>query len=88
MQTQITELLIEAATLMLAGMAFVFVFLTILIGAVKLISVVNNALPAEQQPASPSAKRTSTTPTNNHADAAVNAAISAAVHQYRKEHQA
>ncbi len=83
METPVSELLIEAATLMVVGMAFVFVFLTILIGAVALIGKVNQLLPTETLATPP--KRNTSKQTQRQPDQAIQAAISAAVHQYRQD---
>lgn len=70
----------HAATLMLTGMVVVFVFLTILVGLVKLMS---RLIPEELPP-----QATTATPpplSNNHGQISGEtiAAISAAVHKYR-----
>lgn len=86
MQAPITDLLVEAATLMVAGMLFVFVFLTILIAAVKVIGFINTKLPVQQVDLPVAGKKSVSKTTSQ--DDAVTAAISAAVHRYRQEHQA
>ncbi|EKO3687139.1 oxaloacetate decarboxylase subunit gamma [Vibrio metschnikovii] len=76
----IGSLLIDAATLMGTGMAVVFIFLTILVYLVRLMSTClrDEALPATTPvPVNKSASSV-TTPSPQ-----VVAAISAAVHQYR-----
>ena len=88
MQANVTELLVESATLLVVGMAVVFVFLTMLIGGIKVIAFINSRLPAEiadtpRAPLSRVPTKASTTTVN----ASTIAAISAAVHQYRKHHQ-
>ncbi|MBU2879833.1 OadG family protein [Aliiglaciecola lipolytica] len=83
MQTSISELLIEAANLMVVGMVVVFVFLTLLIGAVNLIAAINRIFPEEVVPAHPA--RTQRKVSNDKSNSSVPiAAITAAVHQYRK----
>ncbi|MEP4891079.1 MAG: OadG family transporter subunit [Aliiglaciecola sp.] len=83
MQASISELLIEAANLMVVGMVVVFVFLTLLIGAVNLIAAINRRLPEEVVPAA--AARTQRKVTTDKSSSSVPiAAITAAVHQYRK----
>lgn len=85
MQSNVTDLLVEAANLLLVGMSVVFIFLTLLIGAVHLIAFVNSRLPEEtteqvgqhRSRALPSAKNQAGVP---HATIA---AITAAIHQYR-----
>lgn len=69
----------QAATLMLTGMVVVFIFLTILVGLVKLMS----RLVPEELP--PQATTTTTPSNNNHGQVSGEtiAAISAAVHKYR-----
>ncbi|KXF82874.1 oxaloacetate decarboxylase subunit gamma [Enterovibrio coralii] len=69
----------QAAALMLTGMAVVFIFLTILIGLVKLMS---KLVPEELPPQTAS----TTTPSRNvsgQIPGETIAAISAAVHKYR-----
>ncbi|CZF78617.1 oxaloacetate decarboxylase subunit gamma [Grimontia marina] len=69
----------HAATLMLTGMVVVFIFLTILVGLVKLMS---RLVPEELPPQA----TTTTTPSNNNngqVSGETIAAISAAVHKYR-----
>lgn len=84
METTVTDTLIEAAVLMLVGMTVVFVFLVILIGAVKLIAWLDSILPAVKEPTVSSRSRS---PQKNQktpgTSPALIAAISAAVHQYR-----
>lgn len=84
MQANIPELLSEASTLMIVGMGVVFVFLTLMIGAVNLIACINRKLPEESLPNhSPTTRRaTAKSPGDN--DIPV-AAIAAAIHQYRKK---
>lgn len=84
MQASISELLVEAATLMAVGMTVVFVFLTILIGAVNFIAFINTKLPAEDLPSatdSPHRKRV----VKNNVESVPIAAIAAAVHKYRSK---
>lgn len=77
----IGTLLVDAATLMVTGMAVVYLFLTMLVYLVQLMS---KLLPAEESPAPVSpplaAQSLKSTP---HVDPKVVAAISSAVHQYR-----
>ena len=79
---EIGSQLIDAAILMGTGMAVVFIFLTILVYLVLLMSkcLPNEALP-EATPA-PVHNRITSATTANHQ---VVAAISAAVHQYRHQ---
>ncbi|TMP32640.1 OadG family protein [Pseudoalteromonas rubra] len=79
----ITALLAQAANLMLTGMVGVFVFLSILIIAVKGLS--RFAAPAEQAP--PSSRVSKSTPTSGEQVPSEHlAAISAAISQYRNQH--
>ena len=88
MQSSISDLLIEAATLMVVGMTVVFVFLAILIGAIHFIAFINRKLPAEaivtHKITRNSASAVKAGNTTNSEAGAVKAAITAAVHQYRK----
>ena len=80
--TDIGSLLGEAAILMLTGMAVVFIFLTILIYIVKLMS---NLVP-EETPlpvVAMSKQHSKIQQTSSAVSPQVVAAISAAVHQYR-----
>ncbi|WCE29250.1 oxaloacetate decarboxylase subunit gamma [Vibrio sp. SCSIO 43137] len=79
--TDIGSLLGEAATLMFTGMAVVFVFLTILIYIVRLMS---NLVPEEApQPVAMPNTKLNSQQTSSAVSPQVVAAISAAVHQYR-----
>lgn len=84
MNDEITKLLLESVNLLMVGMIVVFAFLTVLIGAVKLMSllvqrfselptdgVVDTSVPNTQEANSVSPE--------------IVAAISAAVHQYRQK---
>ncbi|MCC2616651.1 OadG family protein [Aestuariibacter halophilus] len=84
MQQDIGQLLIEAATLLVAGMTFVFLFLTLLIGAIHVIAWINQRLGAE-----PTIEHAVAAPAANPTEPSqgVISAISAAVHQYRKQHR-
>jgi len=77
----ISSLLLEAGTLMLVGMVVVFVFLTMLIGAIHLLTKFAQAFPDKvtQAPA-PIAPQTTN---SNQTSPQVVAAISAAVKQYK-----
>lgn len=79
----VTHLLLEAASLMLVGMVFVFSFLGLLIIGVHLIARFCEAFPGEMQEAPINVKK------NNQAvqpgiDGNFIAAISAAVHTHRQ----
>lgn len=85
MQENVGNLLVEAGTLLLVGMVVVFVFLTLLIVAIKLIAKVCEYFP---EPVAPGlAQPVQASPAASHSDAmppSLVAAISAAIHQYRK----
>ncbi|MFB9137102.1 oxaloacetate decarboxylase subunit gamma [Vibrio sp. AK197] len=77
----IGSLLADAATLMVTGMAVVYLFLTVLVYLVQLMS----KLVSEEQPepaTQPLASKT-TIPTATGVNPKLIAAISSAVHQYR-----
>ena len=77
----ISSLLLEAGTLMLVGMVVVFVFLTMLIGAIHLLTKFAQAFPDKVAPvAKPIAPQTTN---SNQPSPQVVAAISAAVKQYK-----
>lgn len=86
-QNNVTELLVDSAALMLVGMTFVFIFLGLMIGSVKLI-----ALFCQKFPGSVDAEhkhkfsQESSNPVDEQISPAAIAAISAAVHQYRSSH--
>ena len=86
-QNNVTELLIDSAALMLVGMIFVFIFLGLMIGSVKLIALFCQKFPgsmdAEQQH---HFRQTPSNPVDEQISPATIAAISAAVHQYRSSH--
>lgn len=79
----VTELLVEAGILMIAGMVVVFVFLTILIFATKGLTRFAQIFP-EPAPSTP-APRKKTHSAKGENSKQVVAAISAAVQQYRKK---
>lgn len=82
MTTSISELLMEAGNLLLVGMGFVFVFLTILIFAVNGLKAFCERFPGQERqvPTRASGAKAPSTPV---ADNNVIAAISAAVHAHR-----
>lgn len=86
MQANINDLLLEAAILLAVGMSVVFIFLTLLILAINLIAYVSSKYP--EQEALSTAPRRSNVATNNLPATGVSpsvvAAITAAIHQYRK----
>ncbi|MBQ4840072.1 MULTISPECIES: OadG family protein [Pseudoalteromonas] len=78
---EISELLAQAANLMLTGMVGVFLFLSILIFAVKALS---KFAATGQELEQPNVKKPSAKPTSTGVPAAHIAAISAAVSQFRQ----
>lgn len=79
----IKELLLEAASLMVIGMTMVFLFLTILVYVVRLMS---KLVPTEEPiaPARPkNSKNIARADLSDNVDPKVIAAISAAVHRHR-----
>lgn len=82
----VSSQLMEAATLMLVGMVFVFAFLSLLIVGVKLIAKFCEAFPGAPDP-QPVSKRLPAKPkpaSAQESDKSVIAAISAAVHMHRQ----
>lgn len=78
--TDLGSQLWEAATLMVTGMTMVFIFLTILVFLVRLMS----KLVPEEQPPQPQAATRKIKPASSAVKPQVAAAISAAVHKYRQ----
>ncbi len=75
-----TELISSGIELMFAGMTIVFLFLTMLVGAINLMSfLVQRFFPEQPTP--------SIHVTTGGVDKSVIAAITAAVHQYRNKHK-
>jgi oxaloacetate decarboxylase gamma subunit len=85
MNTEIADMLTEAATLLLVGMSVVFIFLTMLIAAINFIAWVCAKYPESQVTLS-MGQRTKSAP-NIHVGqvipASTVAAIGAAIHQHR-----
>jgi oxaloacetate decarboxylase gamma subunit len=84
MNDEVINLLLESVNLLAVGMAVVFVFLTVLIGVVKLMSALVLKLP---EPLKPEVK-VRTAPVSQNTDDIpheVVAAISAAIHQHRQK---
>lgn len=81
--TGIASTLLEAGSLMIIGMVTVFVFLSILVFVVQLMAKFAPPIEAPK----PAVAAQSTLPKEQAASAPVLAAISAAVHQYRKNSQ-
>ena len=80
MDPNVSSLLQDAALLLVIGMLVVFIFLTILIGAVNLISLICRRFPEARPPQ----HEFKTSSASKELSPAVVAAISAAVHQYRQ----
>ncbi|NKF49775.1 sodium pump decarboxylase subunit gamma [Shewanella sp. WXL01] len=79
---ELSQQLSEALSIMIMGMGLVFIFLsTLIIG----ISIVARLFPATQQPTQ-AAANTQAAPAGS-LDPALVAAITTAVHQYRKQHR-
>ncbi|MFT5923208.1 MAG: oxaloacetate decarboxylase gamma subunit [Paraglaciecola sp.] len=88
MQPEVANALAEAANLLLVGMVVVFLFLSMLIGAITLIAWINKLIPdeslntIENQP-----KFTDYTLSNNQdVSPKIVSAISAAIFQHRQSH--
>ncbi len=88
MQPEVANALAEAANLFLVGMVVVFLFLSMLIGAITLIAWINKLIPdesintIENQP-----KFThNTLPNNPSVSPKIVAVISAAIFQHRQSH--
>ncbi|NMH59590.1 OadG family protein [Alteromonas ponticola] len=83
----ISSLLLEAATLLGMGMIFVFTFLALLIAAINLIAAFCRKFPGKPSPDGHSKPlKLSHSGSTDQPDGTTLAAISAAVHQYRKQH--
>ncbi|NOQ63779.1 MAG: oxaloacetate decarboxylase [Methyloprofundus sp.] len=78
------ETMAQGIELMLTGMGIVFLFLVMLIGAVKLMAYLVATFLPEAEPVSPTA---SSAPAANTVTPVVAAAITAAVHQHRATHK-
>ena len=88
MQPEVANALAEAANLFLVGMGMVFLFLSMLIGAITLIAWVNKLLPDESINTIENQSNFSnrTLPNNQGVSPKIVAAISAAVSQHRQSH--
>lgn len=84
MQNSVFTLLNESLWLMLIGMAVVFLFLTLLIGAIKLIKMLCYEEPEVQSTPSLTASQQNTDTAVEGIAPNVVAAITAAVHQHRQ----
>jgi oxaloacetate decarboxylase gamma subunit len=82
----ISSVLLEAGTLMLVGMVVVFLFLTMLIGAINLLTKFAEAFPDKETTSAP-AKITPQATNSNQTSPQVIAAISAAVKQYKSRNK-
>jgi len=82
-----TDLVSQGFTLLVFGMGFVFVFLTLLVLATNLMSVLVNRYLPEPVAAPKPSRRPAPAPAVAD-DAQLLAVISAAVHQYRQQHRA
>ncbi len=86
MQANISDLLLEAAILLSVGMTVVFIFLTLLIGAINVIAFISSKFPEPEvlsTPAYRGGNATNKTAANGVSPNVV-AAIGAAIHQHRK----
>ena len=85
MNSEIAGQLNEAGTLMLVGMGFVFAFLALLIGGIKLIEVTCRRFPGAPEPvAAGSARKSAGRHSSQEVAPQTIAAISAAIHQHRQ----
>ncbi len=85
MNTQaVSSLLMEAGSLMLIGMLFVFTFLGLLIVGVRLITICCNAFPSVEVESIVPNPRASASP---NVDNKVVAAITAAIHTHRQNNK-
>lgn len=89
---QDTDLLKEGVTLMVLGMGFVFVFLTVLVLTTTLMSwLIRRYFPEPVASAMPSRQRLNVAGEPDNADPVQNAAlmavIGAAVHRHRQQHR-
>lgn len=87
MQPEISTLLIDAGSLLVVGMVAVFIFLTLLIFAVHLIAKLHTILPQTAPEHTSPAASPVTTHDDEQPSQATIAAISAAVHAYRRKHR-
>ncbi|MGJ8678726.1 OadG family protein [Paraglaciecola sp.] len=87
MQADVASALAEAANLLMVGMGVVFLFLTMLIGAVNLIAWVNRFFPEEvNSQGHTHSVAPKATQNSQQVSPKVVAAITAAVRQYRRNH--
>jgi oxaloacetate decarboxylase gamma subunit len=83
MHTELASMLSEAATLMLVGMSVVFIFLSLLIGAINLIAWICAKYPDAQDGFAAPAQVVSSSPSTQNVSPSTLAVISAAIHQHR-----
>lgn len=88
MQPEVANALAEAANLLLVGMVVVFLFLSMLIGAISLIAWINRLIPDESLNVTANQANISsnTLPNNQGVPPKIVAAISAAISQHRQSH--
>ncbi|WP_339724926.1 OadG family transporter subunit [uncultured Paraglaciecola sp.] len=88
MQPEVANALAEAANLLLVGMVVVFLFLSMLIGAITLIAWVIKLIPDESLNSIENQGKltNSTLPNNQGVSPKIVAAISAAIFQHRQSH--
>ena len=88
MQPEVANALAEAANLLLVGMVVVFLFLSMLIGAITLIAWINKLIPDESfNTIENQSKFTNNTLSNNQdVSPTIVSAISAAIFQHRQSH--
>ena len=88
MQPEVANALAEAANLLLVGMVVVFLFLSMLIGAITLIAWINKLIPDESLNTIENQPKfiNSTLPNDQGVSPKIVAAISAAIFQHRQSH--
>ncbi|MFT5839810.1 MAG: oxaloacetate decarboxylase gamma subunit [Flavobacteriales bacterium] len=88
MQPEVANALAEAANLLLVGMVVVFLFLSMLIGAITLIAWVNKLIPDESLNTIQNPPKLNNRPLTNNQGVSpkVLAAITAAIFQHRQSH--
>lgn len=86
MQLEVADALLEAANLLLVGMVVVFLFLTMLIGAINLIAWLNTIIPDSSSNTSANEFKANTpvTPAQQGVSPKVVAAIGAAIQLHRR----